>query len=145
MMRVAMPGTVVTMSNEETSALICFVSCRWMGEGGGTVLNFGQALKKVVCSFFCSLFAHFWTCTKDSVFKQNAQKRRESWALPQWIVALLGWILITTEAHLLSVIHCRCSSLVWMSMCSSFPCWLLERQSASGADDSFLFCSSLCK
>ena len=72
-MRMAMPGTVVTMSNEETSALIRFVSCRWMGEGGGTVLNFGQALKKVVCSFFCSLFAHFELALK----KLFLGKRRE--------------------------------------------------------------------
>ena len=38
MMPVVMLGTVVTMSNEETSAsaLICFVSCRWMGRRTGT-------------------------------------------------------------------------------------------------------------
>ena len=89
-MRVAMPGTVVTMSNEETPALIRFVSCRWMGEGGGTVLNFGQALKKVACSFFCSLFAHFELALKKQFLGKMPKKGERAGPCPSGLWLFLG-------------------------------------------------------
>ena len=51
MMPVVMLGTVVTMSNEEASALICFVSCRWMDRRTGTRWMGGEAPCGTMLSF----------------------------------------------------------------------------------------------
>ena len=144
--QVAMPGTVVTMSNEETSALICFVSCRWMGEGGGTVLNFGQALKKVVCSFFCSLFVHFEHALKKLFFYAKCPKKERELGLApvdcgsSWVNINYYWGTFAECNSLPLFIFGVHEHVFIFSMLT-----LGKTKRASFADESFLFYSSLCK